>query len=302
MAACCFASFSSSASEQQLALRPKLVPAGGGGNAGAACKGPDCKQPAGTTLQFKGMNIKAVYHYDACEDTKLMHLNVGYRTFEGNFYGSGHSKQFGHDGGVLPNVQTAHFQSTSELCCKACKEEERCKLWEFDTAQRLCSLKESAKGWGGAMVQAVRIPNLVSGFLEGYMPISIPGYGISTKKGNLVWSSTIGIPGHRQHYRPNLVTCEWMCSMIGDACGCVTKFKNHCILTRTCEMTRSAGRHYSGHSLGVWARTGKHPTKPLNGTLQATGVMGKGASGEGHKHVEDCGPLGHNCAKNEWFA
>merc|ERR1711871_129526 len=306
VAACCFVSFSSGdASEllEKLAQMPQLVPAGGGGGSGSGvCKGPDCKQPAGTTVQYEGMNIKAVHQYDPCKDTKLMHLNVGYRTFVGPYWGSRKHKEHGLDGGVLPNVQRAHFQSTSELCCGACKENPKCKLWEYDTTQRLCSLKASAKGWGGAMVQSVRIPNLVSGFLEGFVPIAIPGYGISTRKGNLVWTSRRGIPGHRQHYRPNLETCEWICSMIGDACGCVTKFKNHCVITKTCQLTRKAGRHYSGHSMGVWARTGMHPTKPLNGTLKATGVMGKGAAGEGHKHIEDCGPLGHHCGEHEWFA
>jgi len=307
VAACCFVSFESGnvfeQIEQELATLPKLVPAGSGGGAGAACKGPDCKQPPGTTLKFKGMNVKAVYNYDACKDTKLMHLNVGYRTFEGHYYGMNYHSQspFGHDGGVLPNVQPAHFQSTSELCCQACKENHRCKLWEFDTAQRMCSLKESANGWGGAMVQAVPISNLVSGFLEGFMPISIPGYGISTKRGNYVWSSTRGVPGHRHFYRPDLVTCEWMCAMIGDACGCVTKFRAHCVITKTCEMTREAGKHYSGHSLGVWARTGKHPTHPLNGTLIPTGVN-KGDGKAEKSHVEDCGPLGHHCSEHEWYA
>merc|ERR1711988_1686303 len=124
--------------------------------------------------------------------------------------------------------------------------------------------------------------------------------GVSWKNGNHVWDTTRGVPGHRFHFKPKLVDCEWMCSMIGDDCGCITYYKSgHCLITRNCEVENGkVGSRYGTPSLGVWRATRKHPEKPLNCSLKATGAANQ--LGSGKSRVDDCGPLGKHCAGQEY--
>jgi len=244
------------------------------------------------------MDLKALLHYDVCKDTKLMHTGRGFRT---SGKGTGHM-----DGGMLPNVQSPHYASTSELCCHQCNDNADCKVWEYDTLQKLCSLKTSAKGWGGARIKMVKVKNLISGWLEGYTPIALPGYTVTAKyfkSHNVVWSSVKGIPGHRHNYRPSFETCAMMCTLIGDDCGCMTYSKFRCTLTKDCVVAKYSGEGMYNHPPdGVWQRTGKHPLQPINGTLDATGVtLGAGGPGKGAGRMEDCGPDNNHCGKMEFY-